>query len=216
MKFETGIFYNGKKKIICFQAKRSRKNLVAVSATDNRNYIAPVNETDNVVFLPFNDEAALQQYFDQHGHEVFISDHRRYSGGGRYQCATTRFMQLIRRLCDKHGAVFIADSVQCGYGRTGRFSSHDYADVNADIYSMAKGMGNRISGGRYHNCSTYQTQTFSIRCTFGGNPSGCGSAGCAGSNGRRKPDGQRHKMGKPIWWKNWKNRTSEKHSLAEV
>ena len=42
----------------------------------------------------------------------------------------------------QHNAVFIADSVQCGYGRTGKFFSHDFAGVNADIYTMAKGMGN--------------------------------------------------------------------------
>ncbi|HRN48770.1 MAG TPA: aminotransferase class III-fold pyridoxal phosphate-dependent enzyme, partial [Niabella sp.] len=135
-------FYNGRKKIIAFGKAFHGRTSLAVSATDNRNYIAPVNETDNVVFLPFNDEAALQQYFDQHGHEVSSVIIEGIQGVGGINVATTEFMQLIRRLCDKHGAVFIADSVQCGYGRTGRFFSHDYADVNADIYSMAKGMGN--------------------------------------------------------------------------
>ena len=57
------------------------------------------------------------------------------------------FCNLIRNFCDEYDAVFIADSVQCGYGRTGKFYSHDYAGVDADIYSMAKGMGNGFPVG---------------------------------------------------------------------
>src|SRR5208282_5535612 len=63
-------------------------------------------------------------------------------GVGGIHPASESFLQKIRTLCDQYGTVFIADAVQCGYGRSGKFFSHDYAEVNADIYSMAKGMGN--------------------------------------------------------------------------
>lgn len=57
-------------------------------------------------------------------------------------------------LCDEYGAVYIADSVQCGYGRSGKFFSHDFAGVNADIYTMAKGMGNGFCS-RHYRCTPY-------------------------------------------------------------
>ncbi|HTB51693.1 MAG TPA: aminotransferase class III-fold pyridoxal phosphate-dependent enzyme, partial [Ferruginibacter sp.] len=63
-------FYNGRKKIIAFTKAFHGRTSLAVAATDNKSIVAPVNETDNVVFLPFNDEAALEAYFKQHGNEI--------------------------------------------------------------------------------------------------------------------------------------------------
>jgi len=63
-------FYNGRKKIISFSKAFHGRTSLAVAATDNPSIVAPVNETDNVVFLPFNDEKALQKYFDDKGDEV--------------------------------------------------------------------------------------------------------------------------------------------------
>src|SRR6476620_4223502 len=54
-------FYNGRKKIIAFKKAFHGRTSLAVSATDNPSIIAPVNETNNVIFLPLNDEAALEQ-----------------------------------------------------------------------------------------------------------------------------------------------------------
>ena len=135
-------FHNGRKKIIAFNKAFHGRTSLAVSATDNKNYIAPVNETDNVIFLPFNDEAALEACFKKQGDEISSVIIEGIQGVGGINVATESFLQKIRSLCDQYGAVYIADSVQCGYGRTGQFFAHDHAGVNADIYSMAKGMGN--------------------------------------------------------------------------
>src|SRR5215210_7205123 len=59
-------FYNGRKKIIAFKKAFHGRTSLAVAATDNPNIVAPVNQTDNVIFLPMNDEAALEQAFQQH------------------------------------------------------------------------------------------------------------------------------------------------------
>ena len=56
-------FYNGRKKIIAFKKAFHGSTSLAVAATDNPNIVAPVNETDNIVFLPFNDEAASGRSF---------------------------------------------------------------------------------------------------------------------------------------------------------
>lgn len=63
-------FYNGRKKVIAFKGAFHGRTSLAVSATDNPKIIAPVNETDNIVFLPHNDEAALEQAFASFGNEV--------------------------------------------------------------------------------------------------------------------------------------------------
>ncbi|MTI50044.1 MAG: aminotransferase class III-fold pyridoxal phosphate-dependent enzyme [Alcanivorax sp.] len=57
-----------------------------------------------------------------------------------YYPATKRFMQGLRERCDRHGILLIADEIQAGYGRTGRFWSHEHFDVRADLLITAKGL----------------------------------------------------------------------------
>ena len=79
--------------------------------------------------------------------------------------------------------VFIADSVQCGYGRTGKFYSHDYAGVDADIYTMAKGMGNGFPVAGISIAPSIQPKHFMLGTTFGGNHLGLCCCTCGvGSN----------------------------------
>jgi acetylornithine aminotransferase len=149
---------------------------LAVAATDNKNILAPVNETDNIVFLPFNDEAALQAYFNEHGNEVSSVIIEGIQGVGGINVANNSFLQLIRNLCDQYNAVYIADSVQCGYGRTGKFFAHDFAGVNADIYSLAKGMGNGFPIGGILIAPHLKPKHGMLGTTFGGNPLACAAA----------------------------------------
>ena len=88
------------------------------------------------------------------------------------------FLQKIRSLCDHYNAVFIADSVQCGYGRTGKFYSHDFAGVDADIYTMAKGMGNGFPIGGISISQKIKPVYYMLGTTFGGNHLAC-AAGLA-------------------------------------
>lgn len=169
-------FYNGRKKVVAFSKAFHGRTSLAVSATDNKNYIAPVNQTDHVTFLPFNDEAALQEYFDKHGKEISSVIIEGIQGVGGINIATESFLKLIRALCDKHGAVYIADSVQCGYGRTGKFFSHDFAGVNADIYTMAKGMGNGFPVAGIIIAPHIKPKYFQLGTTFGGNHLACAAA----------------------------------------
>lgn len=72
--------------------------------------------------------------------------------------------------------MFIADSVQCGYGRSGKFYSHDFAGVNADIYTMAKGMGNGFPIGGIIIAPHIQASYGLLGTTFGGNHLACAAA----------------------------------------
>jgi acetylornithine aminotransferase len=169
-------FHNGRKKVVAFTKAFHGRTSLAVSVTDNPSIVAPVNKTDNVDFLPFNDEEALKAYFQQHGNEVSSVIVEGIQGVGGIHVATESFLQTIRSLCDQYGAVYIADDIQSGYGRSGKFFSHDFAGVNADIYTMAKGMGNGFPVGGILISPIFKAKHGMLGTTFGGNQLACAAA----------------------------------------
>ncbi len=169
-------FYNGRKKIVAFTKAFHGRTSLAVAVTDNPNIVAPVNQTENVVFLPFNDEAALQKYFDENGNDISAVIIEGIQGVGGINVASDVFLQKIRSLCDQHNAVYIADSVQCGYGRTGKFYSQDFSGAAADIYTMAKGMGNGFPVAGVSIVPKLKAKHFMLGTTFGGNHLACAAA----------------------------------------
>ncbi|MFI3322667.1 MAG: aminotransferase class III-fold pyridoxal phosphate-dependent enzyme [Rikenellaceae bacterium] len=169
-------FHTGRKKVIAFSGAFHGRTSLAVSCTANPKIIAPVNETDNVVFLPYNDVEALTAYFEANGSEVAAVITEGIQGVAGITVATKEFLVAIRTLCDKFGAVYIADSVQCGCGRTGTYFSHDYAGVEADIYSMAKGIGNGFPMGATLISPKIAPKYGMLGTTFGGNHLACAAA----------------------------------------
>ncbi len=169
-------FYNGRKKIVAFSGAFHGRTSLAVSATDNPKIVAPVNQTDNVVFLPHNDEEALEKAFAEFGNEISSVIIEALQGVGGIKVASQSFLQKIRSLCNQYDAVFIADSVQDGYGRTGQFYAHDFASVDADIYTMAKGMGNGFPIGGISIAPKFKPWHGMLGTTFGGNHLACAAA----------------------------------------
>ena len=169
-------FHTGRKKIVAFSKSFHGRTSLAVAVTDNKNYTAPVNETDNVIFLPFNDGEALEACFEKEGKNIAAVIIEGIQGVGGINVADDSFLRSIRSLCDTHGAVYIADSVQCGYGRSGKFFSHDFAGVSADIYTMAKGMGNGFPVAGIIIAPHIKPKHFQLGTTFGGNHLACAAA----------------------------------------
>lgn len=162
-------FHTGRKKVVAFKKAFHGRTSLAVAATDNPAIVAPVNQTEHIVFLPLNDEAALEDYFKQHGDAVAAVIIEGIQGVGGIRPATIEFMQLIRKKCDEYGAVYIADEIQSGYGRSGKFFYHDYSGINADIYTMAKGMGNGFPIGGCMIAPHIKPKHGMLGTTFGGN-----------------------------------------------
>ena len=169
-------FHTGRKKIIAFKKSFHGRTSLAVAATDNPSIVAPVNETDNIIFLPFNDIDALDACFKQNENTIAAVIIEGIQGVAGIHEASNEFLQAIRNNCDQYGAVYIADSVQCGYGRSGKFFAHDFAGVHADIYSMAKGMGNGFPVGAILIAPHIQAKFGMLGTTFGGNPLACAAA----------------------------------------
>lgn len=169
-------FHTGRKKIISFSKSFHGRTSLAVAATDNPSIVAPVNETENVIFLPFNDEAALQECFEERGKEIAAVIIESIQGVGGISVASDTFLKLIRALCSQYEAQFISDEVQCGYGRTGHFFCADGSGVAADIYTMAKGMGNGFPVGGVLIAPHLQPKHGMLGTTFGGAHLACAAA----------------------------------------
>lgn len=171
-------FHTGRKKVIAFSKAFHGRTSLAVAATDNAAIVAPVNETGNIIFLPFNDGAALKACFEENQDSIAAVIIEAIQGVGGINIADHEFLKLIRQLCDQYGAVCIADEVQCGYGRSGMFYAFDHSGVEADIYTMAKGMGNGFPIGGIAIAPHIKPRHGMLGTTFGGNHLAC-AAGLA-------------------------------------
>lgn len=169
-------FHTGRSRIVAFTGAFHGRTSLAVAATDNPSIAAPVNATGHIAFLPFNDVAALEVYFEQHGSEIAGVITEGIQGVGGIREASVAFLQTIRRLCDEYGSVYIADSVQCGFGRSGQFFAHDHAGAAADIYTMAKGMGNGFPVAGIIAAPHLRPRHGMLGTTFGGNHLACAAA----------------------------------------
>lgn len=169
-------FYNGRKKIVTFTDAFHGRTSLAVAATDNPSIVAPVNETDHIIRIAFNDAEALATCFQQYGEQISSVIIEGIQGVGGIHEADPSFLKAIRQYCDQYDAVYIADSVQCGYGRSGQFFSHDIAGVDADIYTTAKGMGNGFPVAGIICSPKFEAKKGMLGTTFGGNHLACAAA----------------------------------------
>lgn len=168
-------FHNGRKKVISFTNSFHGRTAGAVAATDNASIVAPVNYKEHVTFLPFNDVAAAENGITDEVCAVIVEG---IQGVGGINVSSDEFLQTLRRKCDETGAVLILDSVQCGYGRTGKFFSHQFSGIDPDIMSMAKGMGNGFPIGGILISPKFKASYGMLGTTFGGNHLAC-AAGVA-------------------------------------
>ncbi|MFN3849099.1 MAG: aspartate aminotransferase family protein [Spirosomataceae bacterium] len=166
-------FYTGRKKIIAFSKGFHGRTSAAVAATDNPSISAPINFREHVQILPFNDVEAVKKAVDNETCAVIVEG---IQGVGGINVASDEFMKAIRKACDKTGAIFIHDSVQCGYGRSGKFFTFQHSGVKPDIISTAKGMGNGFPIGAILISPKFQAKHGMLGTTFGGNHLACTAA----------------------------------------
>lgn len=99
-------------------------------------------------------------------------------GEGGFYAAPTEFLQALRKLCDEHGIMLIADEIQTGFGRTGKMFAFEYSGVEADLMTMAKG----IAGGFPIAAVVGKSEVMDaplpggLGGTYGGSPVACAAA----------------------------------------
>jgi acetylornithine/succinyldiaminopimelate/putrescine aminotransferase len=127
-------------KIVYAENSFHGKTKGVLSVTDGQLYRGEFKLTDNTVRVPFGDIEAVENTFRSDPAIGAIVLETVQGGGGIIQ-APAEFWQKLRALCDKYGVLWVADEVQCGYGRTGRFYAFEHYGVVPDVTALAKSLG---------------------------------------------------------------------------
>ena len=164
-------FHTGKSRVIAFNNGFHGRTSAAVAATDNEKINAPINKQQKVTILPFNDITAFQTEIEKG--DVCSVIIEPIQGVGGLDEPSTDFFQKIAALCTKNAVVLIADEVQSGFGRSGKFFGFQHHNVKPDIISIAKGMGNGFPVGGVLIHESFKASYGLLGTTFGGNHLAC-------------------------------------------
>lgn len=169
-------FYNGRRKVIAFQHAFHGRTSAAVLVTDNPNIQAPINKGFPVEFLPMNDLDAVRDQLKKEDVTAVIIEG--IQGIGGIYVPEPAFLEGLQEICRETNTVLILDEIQSGYGRSGKFFAFQYAQIEPDLITVAKGMGNGfpIAGVLIH--PRFKAKHGMLGTTFGGSHLAC-AAGLA-------------------------------------
>ncbi len=167
-------FHNGRTRIVSFSKSFHGRTSLAVEATHNPKIIAPINDNRHVTYLPLNDIEAVKQELQKCDVCAVIIEG--IQGVGGIQVPTNEFMQELRKICTETSTILILDEIQSGYGRSGKFFAHQYADIQPDIITVAKGIGNGFPIAGVLISPLFKAVYGQLGTTFGGNHLACAAA----------------------------------------
>ena len=171
-------FHNGKKKVIYFSGSFHGRTSAAVSVTDNPKIVAPVNYSERYIKCEWNNVNQLKQLFVDHQGEISAVIIEGIQGVGGINLPTEEMIQTLKKLCSENEVILIMDEVQSGYGRSGKFFAHQEFDIQPDLITVAKGMGNGFPIGGVLISPKFKASNGLLGTTFGGNHLAC-AAGIA-------------------------------------
>ncbi|MBC6998999.1 aminotransferase class III-fold pyridoxal phosphate-dependent enzyme [Cytophaga sp. FL35] len=164
-------FHTGKSRVVSFKNSFHGRTSAAVAATDNPKINAPINQQQKVTFLDFGDLDALETELSKGDVCAVILE--AIQGVGGLDEPTTDFYQKIAEACKNNKVVLIADEVQCGFGRSGKFFAFQHHGIQPDIISIAKGMANGFPVGGILIHEKIEAYYGLLGTTFGGNHLAC-------------------------------------------
>lgn len=166
-------FHTGKDRVIAFKGAFHGRTSGTVTLTDNPKIVAPFNAHHKVSFVDFNIDEVKEVIA---GGDVAALIYEPIQGVGGIILPSDEFVQELRKVCTENGVVLIADEIQCGYGRSGKFFAHQHSDIKADLITMAKGMGNGFPIGGVLISPEFEASYGLLGTTFGGNHLACAAA----------------------------------------
>jgi len=173
---KVAAFHNQRRRLVVFEGAFHGRTAGAVSITHNAKLQSTLNQSDHVTFIPFNDIQRLEEEVSKGDVCAVIAEG--IQGVGGIHVTQDTFWETACHLCQKYDTTLIADEVQSGYGRTGRFFAHQHAKIKPDIITIAKGMGNGFPIGGILIHPRFEPWHGMLGTTFGGNHLAC-AAGLA-------------------------------------
>lgn len=167
-------FHTGKARVISFSKAFHGRTSLAVEATDNPKIVAPINANDRITFVPFGDIAAVEAELAKGDVAAVIIEG--IQGVGGVNIPSVEFWKALRAACDKYDVVMIADEIQSGYGRSGKFFAHQHSGVRPDMITVAKGIANGFPMSGVLISPKFKPVYGMLGTTFGGNHLACAAA----------------------------------------
>ncbi len=167
-------FHTGKARVISFSKAFHGRTSLAVEATDNPKIVALINANDRITFVPFGDIAAVEAELAKGDVAAVIIEG--IQGVGGVNIPSVEFWKALRAACDKYDVVMIADEIQSGYGRSGKFFAHQHSGVRPDMITVAKGIANGFPMSGVLISPKFKPVYGMLGTTFGGNHLACAAA----------------------------------------
>jgi acetylornithine/N-succinyldiaminopimelate aminotransferase len=160
-------------RVICFDGAFHGRTLAMISATGNPKYLKGFGpEVDGFDHVPFNNLNALRDAIGPQTAGILIEP---IQGEGGIRPADLRFLRELRATCDEFGLILGLDEVQSGMGRSGKLFAHEWAGIEPDVLSAAKGIAGGFPMGAIlaKEWVAKHLTAGSHGTTFGGNPLAC-------------------------------------------
>lgn len=167
-------FHNNRTKILTFSEAFHGRTSATAMATDIGVDRAPINESEQFVFVPFNDIEMVRQKLGSKEFSAVIIEG--IQGVAGVNIADDNFLLELSQICAETETVLILDEIQCGYGRTGKFFSHQYAGIKPDIITVAKGIANGFPMAATIIHPMFEAKKGRLGTTYGGNHLACAAA----------------------------------------
>ena len=164
-------FHNGRSKVIAFNKSFHGRTSAAVRTTDNPKIVAPINKGFDVEFHALEDIDSVKASLKNNDVCAVIIEG--IQGIGGIKTPTPAFLQALSAECKASGTILILDEVQSGYGRSGKFFAHQYANIRPDLITVAKGMGNGFPIGGLLISPMFEASHGLLGTTFGGSHLAC-------------------------------------------
>lgn len=159
---------------IAFKHSFHGRTLGALSLTANEKYQKPFKPLiSGVKFAKYNDISSVEKLVNEKTCAIILES---VQGEGGINPANKDFYKALRKLCDEKDILLIADEIQCGMGRSGKFFAYEHAQILPDIMTSAKALGCGLSVGAFvinQKVASNSLEAGDHGSTYGGNPLVC-------------------------------------------
>ncbi len=159
---------------IAFKNSFHGRTLGALSLTANEKYQKPFKPLiSGVKFAKYNDISSVEKLVNEKTCAIILES---VQGEGGINPANKDFYKALRKLCDEKDILLIADEIQCGMGRSGKFFAYEHAQILPDIMTSAKALGCGLSVGVFvinQKVANNSLEAGDHGSTYGGNPLVC-------------------------------------------